>query len=115
VFGDIDDADASDIIDELGEVDLDMDAGIAIDEAPEAEEPDADDPDAEESSDTEETDAEEADADSDSDIDTQLDLASAYIEMGDFEGAREIIEEVLTTGDAKQKEQAQTLLDSIEN
>jgi pilus assembly protein FimV len=115
VFGDIDDADASDIIDELGEVDLDMDAGIAIDEAPEAEEPDDEDPDAEESSDTEETDAEEADADSDSDIDTQLDLASAYIEMGDFEGAREIIEEVLTTGDAKQKEQAQTLLDSIEN
>lgn len=120
VFGDIDDADASDIIDELGEVDLDMDAGITIDEAPEAEESDdeeldAEDPDAEELSDTEETDAEEADADSDSDIDTQLDLASAYIEMGDFEGAREIIEEVLTTGDAKQKEQAQTLLDSIEN
>ena len=97
-----------------------MDAGITIDEAPEAEESDdeeldAEDPDAEELSDTEETDAEEADADSDSDIDTQLDLASAYIEMGDFEGAREIIEEVLTTGDAKQKEQAQTLLDSIEN
>ena len=117
VFGDIDDADANDIFDELGEVDLDMDAGIVIDEAPEAEDTPVveETSDAEESSATDETDAEEADADSDSDIDTQLDLASAYIEMGDYEGAREIIEEVLTTGDAKQKEQAQTLLDSIEN
>ena len=48
------------------------------------------------------------------DVDTQLDLASAYIEMGDFEGAREIIEDVISSGDDKQKSQAQTLLDSIE-
>ena len=60
-------------------------------------------------------DVQQDEAEYDSDIDTQLDLASAYIEMGDYEGAREIIEEVLTTGDAKQKAQAQELLDSIES
>jgi pilus assembly protein FimV len=49
------------------------------------------------------------------DVDTQLDLASAYIEMGDFEGAREIIEDVLDSGTAEQKQKAQDLLDSIES
>ena len=41
---------------------------------------------------------------------TKLDLAKAYQEMGDVEGAREILQEVLHEGDDKQKTEAQTLL-----
>jgi pilus assembly protein FimV len=41
---------------------------------------------------------------------TKLDLAKAYQEMGDVEGAREILQEVLHEGDEKQKTEAQTLL-----
>ena len=41
---------------------------------------------------------------------TKLDLAKAYQEMGDLEGAREILREVLHEGDDEQKKEAQTLL-----
>ncbi|HVE50845.1 MAG TPA: FimV/HubP family polar landmark protein [Casimicrobiaceae bacterium] len=41
---------------------------------------------------------------------TKLDLAKAYQEMGDVEGAREILQEVLHEGDAQQKSEAQGLL-----
>ncbi|MET0204019.1 MAG: FimV/HubP family polar landmark protein, partial [Casimicrobiaceae bacterium] len=41
---------------------------------------------------------------------TKLDLAKAYQEMGDVEGAREILQEVLHEGDDQQKTEAQTLL-----
>lgn len=44
---------------------------------------------------------------------TKLDLARAYIDMGDSEGAREMLEEVLHEGDAQQQADAQTLLDNI--
>jgi pilus assembly protein FimV len=44
---------------------------------------------------------------------TKLDLAKAYHEMGDAEGAREILQEVLHEGDADQKKEAQTLLDRL--
>ena len=43
-------------------------------------------------------------------VNTKLDLARAYLEMGDQEGAREILEEVLGEGDAKQKADADKLL-----
>ncbi len=42
----------------------------------------------------------------DEEIDTKLDLAKAYAEMGDAEGAREILDEVLEEGSDKQKSQA---------
>ena len=45
---------------------------------------------------------------------TKLDLAAAYIDMGDPEGARSILNEVLIEGNDDQKNRAQTLLDSIE-
>ena len=48
------------------------------------------------------------------DVNTQLDLARAYVEMGDFEGTREIIKEILETGSEKQCEEAQSILDSID-
>ncbi len=41
---------------------------------------------------------------------TKLDLARAYLEMGDHEGAREILQEVLNDGDGKQKDEAKKLL-----
>ena len=41
---------------------------------------------------------------------TKLDLAKAYQEMGDREGAREILQEVLHEGDEQQKSEAQSLL-----
>ncbi len=41
---------------------------------------------------------------------TKLDLAKAYQEMGDVEGAREILQEVLHEGDDQQKAEAQALM-----
>ncbi|MCS6997337.1 MAG: LysM peptidoglycan-binding domain-containing protein [Casimicrobiaceae bacterium] len=41
---------------------------------------------------------------------TKLDLAKAYEEMGDREGAREILQEVLRDGDEQQKNEARALL-----
>ncbi|HSS47071.1 MAG TPA: FimV/HubP family polar landmark protein [Burkholderiales bacterium] len=44
------------------------------------------------------------------DVQTKYDLAKAYFEMGDKEGAREILQEVAQEGDAKQQEAAKGLL-----
>ncbi len=47
------------------------------------------------------------------DVQTKFDLAKAYQEMGDKDGAGEILQEVIKEGDADQKAQAKTLLDSL--
>ncbi|WGP00421.1 FimV/HubP family polar landmark protein [Saccharophagus degradans] len=44
---------------------------------------------------------------------TKLDLARAYIDMGDAEGARDIIEEIKKEGNDQQKEEADKLLSRI--
>lgn len=44
---------------------------------------------------------------------TKLDLAKAYHEMDDREGAREILEEVLREGDDEQRSAARSMLDQI--
>lgn len=44
---------------------------------------------------------------------TMLDLARAYIDMGDAESARSALEEVAESGSAEQRSEAQGLLDSI--
>ena len=44
---------------------------------------------------------------------TKLDLARAYVEMGDKEGAREILTEVLAEGSDKQKADAKGLMSSL--
>jgi len=44
---------------------------------------------------------------------TKLDLARAYIDMGDADGARDILEEVTREGDDQQKQEAQELLGRI--
>jgi pilus assembly protein FimV len=41
---------------------------------------------------------------------TKLDLAQAYIDMGDNDGARDILNEVVTEGDAGQKSEAKEML-----
>ena len=46
-------------------------------------------------------------------VGTKLDLARAYVDMGDPAGARSILEEVLDEGDKSQRQQAQQLLDSL--
>jgi pilus assembly protein FimV len=44
---------------------------------------------------------------------TKLDLAKAYEEMGDKDGARELLNEVLKEGDAAQQQQAKQMLAAI--
>lgn len=46
-------------------------------------------------------------------VGTKLDLATAYVEMGDADGAKEMLEEVLADGDDTQKAKAKELLDQI--
>jgi pilus assembly protein FimV len=48
-----------------------------------------------------------------SEVGTKLDLARAYMDMGDPDGARSILEEVLGEGNSGQRAEAQRLLDSI--
>jgi pilus assembly protein FimV len=43
-------------------------------------------------------------------VNTKLDLARAYLEMGDKEGAREILQEVINEGDSNQKGDASLLM-----
>ena len=47
-----------------------------------------------------------------SEVGTKLDLARAYMDMGDPDGARSILEEVLSEGNASQKQEAQRLMES---
>lgn len=44
---------------------------------------------------------------------TKLDLARAYLEMGDKEGAREILQEVINEGSDQQKSDARGIMDSL--
>jgi pilus assembly protein FimV len=48
-----------------------------------------------------------------SEVGTKLDLARAYMDMGDPEGARNILEDVMTEGSLAQKQEAQRLLESL--
>lgn len=46
-------------------------------------------------------------------VETKLDLARAYIEMDDTEGARDILGEITRDGNAEQQAEAQSLLDKL--
>jgi pilus assembly protein FimV len=48
-----------------------------------------------------------------SEVGTKLDLARAYMDMGDPEGARNILHEVLSEGSVAQKQEAQRLIASL--
>jgi pilus assembly protein FimV len=46
-------------------------------------------------------------------VSTKLDLAKAYVDMGDREGAEDILNEVIEEGDAEQKSEAEALMRTI--
>jgi pilus assembly protein FimV len=48
-----------------------------------------------------------------SEVGTKLDLARAYVDMGDPEGARSILDEVLKEGSAEQKQEAERLMATL--
>jgi pilus assembly protein FimV len=58
-------------------------------------------------------DGEPLDAQTMTEVGTKLDLARAYIDMGDPEGARSILEEVLDEGDPGQRREAQGLIEAL--
>lgn len=47
-------------------------------------------------------------------LETKLDLAKAYVDMGDADAAKDIAREVLEKGSAEQKKIAQALLDELD-
>ena len=47
-------------------------------------------------------------------VGTKLDLARAYIDMGDTSGARSILEEVIGEGNDEQRQQASELLGKLD-
>jgi pilus assembly protein FimV len=48
-----------------------------------------------------------------SEVGTKLDLARAYMDMGDPDGARSILQEVMSEGSASQKVEAQRLIETL--
>jgi pilus assembly protein FimV len=48
-------------------------------------------------------------------VGTKLDLARAYVDMGDPDGARSILNEVLEEGGESQRQEAQKLMDDLGN
>ncbi len=48
-----------------------------------------------------------------SEVDTKLDLVTAYIDMGDNEGAKELLEEILQEGGPNQRLRAQDMLKTL--
>jgi len=121
----LDDSDASEISLELddsdaSEISLELDDSDASEISLELDDSDA-------ALDTAEVDSEEDDLDLfDNEVDfddldddfpeldavgTKLDLAKAYIDMGDMESASSILNEVIDEGDDEQKSQAQSLLE----
>ena len=90
------------------------------DESEQEEEPAAE-PEVEEESVEDQPETEAADSDDDFDLDmegdeigTKLDLAKAYSDVGDTDGAREMLEEVIEEGSDEQKAEAKKLLDDLE-
>ncbi|MBL3589793.1 MAG: FimV family protein [gamma proteobacterium endosymbiont of Lamellibrachia anaximandri] len=56
---------------------------------------------------------EEMELGAEDEVNTKLDLARAYVDMGDEEGARSILEEVATEGNDEQQEEATQLLEKM--
>ena len=47
------------------------------------------------------------------DVRIKMDLAKAYMDMGDMDGAREILQEILEEGDEEQQNQAKALMENL--
>lgn len=83
---------------DFSEIDLELDAPETFEEAPVAQANDV---------------AVEFDDAARQEVETKLELARAYEEMGDKNGARELIEEVLREGSAEQQAVARRLMDAV--
>lgn len=57
--------------------------------------------------------ASECEPSTQSEVQTKLDLARQFIDMGDPESARHMLGEVLEEGDPAQKQEAERLVDSL--
>jgi pilus assembly protein FimV len=60
-----------------------------------------------------EEDASEGLLDNTDEVTTKLDLARAYMDMGDPEGARSILDEVMDEGNEEQKREAQDIISEL--
>ncbi len=100
--------DEDDSLDDLDLADLDDDVDMLVDISTEDG--------AEDSSiltDLSESELVSLDVDEAGEVDTKIDLARAYIDMGDPDGAKDILDEVLGEGNDSQKEEAEKLKDQI--
>ena len=96
---------------DIGELDIgELDIGSA---APEADGADADDLLALAAADAEEEAADFGLLEGTDEVETRIELAKAFIDMGDAEGARDILDEVLEEGSPVQRETATALLDTL--
>ena len=59
-------------------------------------------------------DSDTIDVDSDNGMGAKLDLAHAYIEMGEIESARELLDEIKENGEKEQQEEAKQVLSNLE-
>jgi len=106
-----DNSDSSDIEDKAPEIDFE-DINLDIEENPETDDNPVDE--AENSAEAaEESPEAEAKSEQWHEIETKVDLAKAYIEMEDVEGAREMLEEVVQEGDENQQNTAKELLEKL--
>ncbi len=87
------------------------DTGVSANELPESIEFSLDDQD--EKPDALAADEDEGLLDSSDEVSTKLDLARAYIDMGDPDSARNILEEVLEEGNEEQKNEAENLFSKV--
>ena len=129
---DISDTPAEGAADDMGDLNFELDEEPADTKQPEAEqaaspdltdldfEPDTGDTPAEGAADDMgdlnfELDEEAGDSEAVSDdaVGTKLELAQAYIDMGDSEGAKSMLEEVIAEGNEQQKQEAEKLLKTI--
>ena len=85
------------------DLDMDLDTGDAEASSDAATDADADDEDFDLSN-----------LDDVDEISTKLDLARAYLDMGDHEGTRGILDEVIAEGNDEQKEEAKELIAKLD-
>lgn len=114
-------AEESEVVGEFDDLDLSAELDLGGDEADELEDFDVAVVDEIELPEESQPAAEDAEDDDDFDfladtdeVATKLDLARAYIDMGDTEGAKDILDEVAQEGSDEQKQEASALLERID-
>jgi len=123
ILDDLDEDDSSLSLDDLDDDDfaIDMDAGgdqalsLDTDDISDVDDIslDMDDDFAFDDDEGDDMDFDENMGDDSDEIATKLDLARAYVDMGDSDGAKEILKEVISEGTEEQKGEAQALIDSV--